>query len=157
MQCKDFEAVLEQDGLAPLPLAARSHVAECSACQNLLTDLTVLVSSAEELPAELNPPERLWVSLRAQMEAEGLIKQPVTVAAEKALWWQDLSTLVKPRVLVIAGAGLALLFAAFLTVRRSPMGPTKTNTSAPSVALVPAPVASSPGSSVPIHDPAPQA
>jgi hypothetical protein len=160
MQCKDFEAVLEQEGLAPLPLAAKSHLAQCSTCQNLFADLSVLVSAAQQLPAEMNPPQRLWVSLRAQMEREGLIKQPRAVAEEKALWWQALKTLFKPRVLVTAGAGLALAFAAFLTVHRSLTGVTKTP--APSVGQVSPPVQpnevrpSSSGSPIPVPDPAPQ-
>lgn len=159
MQCKDFEAVLEHEGLAPLPLAAKSHLAQCSTCQNLFADLSVLVSAAKQLPAEMNPPQRLWASLRAQMEEEGLIKQPVAVAEEKALWWQALTTLFKPRVLVSAGAGLALAFAAFLTVHRTPTAVTP----APSVAQVPTPVQpkevlpSSSGSPIPVPDPAPQA
>jgi hypothetical protein len=119
MQCKDFEAVLEQEGLAPLPLAARSHLAECRGCQNFLADLSVIVSSAKEFPAEIDPPERLWVSLRAQMEAEGVIKHPRFVATVKTPWWQGLSTLFKPRVLVAAGATLALALAAFLYVDKN--------------------------------------
>lgn len=159
MQCKDFEAVLEQEGLAPLPLAAKSHLAQCSTCQNLFADLSVLVSAAQQLPAEMNPPQRLWVSLRAQMEREGLIKQPRAVAEEKALWWQALKTLFKPRVLLTAGAVLALAFAAFLTVHRSLTGVTPSSP----VAQVPRPVQpngvppSSSGSPIPVPDPGPQA
>src|SRR5260370_1304244 len=33
MQCKDVEFVVEQEGLAPLPDAARAHVAACSYCR----------------------------------------------------------------------------------------------------------------------------
>jgi hypothetical protein len=140
MQCKDFEAVLEQEGLHPLPLAARSHLAECSACQNLFADLSVIVSTAKVLPAEVDPPERLWVSLRAQMEAEGLIKDSVPVPAEKAAWWQGLSTLFRPRVLAMAGAGLVLAFAAFLTVHKNPGTGTRTTLPVPvAVAQVPTP------------------
>ena len=139
MQCKDFEAVLEQEGLAPLPMAARSHLAECSSCQNLLADLSAVVFSARELPAEVDPPERLWVSLRAQMEAEGLIKQPVAVAPDKKRWWQDLSTLFKPRVLITAGAGFAIAFSAFLAIHKTSVKVTKSNSSAAVVAEIPAP------------------
>jgi ribosomal protein S15P/S13E len=140
MQCKDFEAVLEQEGLHPLPLAARSHLAECSACQNLFADLSVIVSTAKVLPAEVDPPERLWVSLRAQMEAEGLIKDSVPVPAEKAAWWQGLSTLFRPRVLAMAGAGLVLAFAAFLTVHKNPGTGTRTTLPVPvAVTQVPTP------------------
>jgi hypothetical protein len=119
MQCKDFEAVLEQQGLAPLPLAARSHLAECLACQNFLADLSAIVSFAKQIPAEIDPPQRLWVALRAQMEAEGVIKPPAPAAAEKVPWWRNLSNLLKPRVLVASGATLALALAAFLTVHKN--------------------------------------
>jgi ribosomal protein S15P/S13E len=119
MQCKDFAAVLEQEGLDPLPLAARSHLAGCSACQNLFADFSVMVSSARKLPAEVDPPERLWVSLRAQLAAEGLIKPSAPAPAEEAAWWQGLSTLFRPRVLASAGLGLALAVAAFLTIHKT--------------------------------------
>jgi len=161
MQCKDFEAVLEQEGLDALPLAARSHLAECLGCQSLFADLSVIVSSAKILPAEVEPPARLWVALRAQMTAEGLIKETVPVPVEKAGWWQGLSTLFKPRILGTVGAGLVLAFAAFLTVHRNPVA---TRPGAPtataSVAPVPAPVqqaATQPVSPAPVASaPAPQ-
>jgi ribosomal protein S15P/S13E len=154
MQCKDFEAVLEQEGLDPLPLAARSHLAECSACQNLFADFSVIVSSAKKLPAEVDPPERLWVSLRAQMAAEGLINQSAPALEEKAAWWQALPSLFRPRVLASAGVGLALAFAAFLAVHKNPANVTKTNSPTPSVARVQIPAqptaAQQPSSPAPI-------
>jgi hypothetical protein len=158
MQCKDFEAVLEQEGLDPLPLAARSHLAECSACQNLLADFSVIVSSAKNLPAEVDPPERLWVSLRARMAAEGLINQSAPALTEKAAGWRALPSLFRPRVLASAGVGLALAFAAFLAVHKNPGNVTKTNSSTPSVARVqtPAqPTAAQPPSSPAAMAPAP--
>jgi hypothetical protein len=139
MQCKDFEAVLEQEGLDPLPLAARSHLAECSACQNLFADFSVIVSSAQKLPAEVDPPERLWVSLRAQMAAEGLINQGAPSLTEKAAWWQAFPSLFRPRVLAAAGVGLTLAFAAFLAVHKHPANVTKSNSPSPSVARVQTP------------------
>jgi ribosomal protein S15P/S13E len=138
MQCKDFAAVLEQEGLDPLPLAARSHLAGCSACQNLVADFSVMVSAARKLPAEVDPPERLWVSLRAQMAAEGLIKPSAPAPAEEAAWWQGLATLFRPRVLVSAGLGLALAVAAFLTIHKTSTY-VASNSSAPQVGHVPPP------------------
>jgi hypothetical protein len=131
MQCKDFEAVLEQEGLAPLPLAARSHLAECLACQNFLADLSVITSFAKQIPAEIDPPQRLWVSLRVQMEAEGVIKPPAPAVAEKVPWWRNLSNLLKPRVLVAGGATLALALAALLTVHKNPTRPKTKEPDAP--------------------------
>jgi len=76
MQCKDVEFVLEQKGLAPLPEAARAHVAGCSHCQDFVADFATIVSVANELPAEVEPPARVWVSLRAQLELEELSRRP---------------------------------------------------------------------------------
>src|SRR5260370_208522 len=80
VQWKDVEFVGEQEGLAPLAEAARGHVASCSYCQEFVADLANIVSIANELPAEVEPPARVWVSLRAQLELEGIIKAPVIPA-----------------------------------------------------------------------------
>ena len=108
MQCKELEAVLEQEGLAPLPPAARAHLAECMACQGFVADLTTIQSLSQELPAEANPPERLWVSLRAQLTAEGVIKDEVKLASATA-WWQNVGAWFRLRTLATAAAGIVLL------------------------------------------------
>jgi len=89
MQCKDVEFVVEQEGLAPLPQDAQAHVATCSHCQDFVADFAAIVSTANELPAEIDPPARVWFSLKAQLEVEGIIKTPATVAeSERLHWWQ---------------------------------------------------------------------
>ena len=99
MQCKDVEFVVEQEGLAPLPEAARAHVAACSHCQEFVADLATIVSAANELPAEVEPPARVWVSLRAQLELEGIIKTPVVPASgERWSWWHGFDELFRSRV-----------------------------------------------------------
>src|SRR5438477_375747 len=77
MQCRDVEFAVEQEGLAPLPEAAQAHMATCSHCQEFVADLETIVSAANELPAEVEPPARVWVSLRTQLELERIIKTPV--------------------------------------------------------------------------------
>jgi hypothetical protein len=107
MQCKELEAVLEREGLSPLPVEAREHLAACTNCQDLLADLSAVVVAAKRLPAEVNPPDRLWISLRAQLEAEGIIREAqLVVAPSPASWWQGFSQLLRPRVLATVGAGL---------------------------------------------------
>jgi hypothetical protein len=108
MQCRELEAVLEQDGLTPLPPAARAHLAECMACQGLIADHTAIQSLAQELPAEANPPERLWVSLLAQLTAEGVIKEEARLAPATA-WWQSIGAWFRLRTLATAAAGIVLL------------------------------------------------
>jgi hypothetical protein len=121
MQCKQLEAVLEQEGLAPLPAAAEEHLAECAACQSFLADLSLIVEKAHELPAEVEPPQRIWLSVRAQLEAEGLIQEPAEVPAVAGVapWWQSLAELFRPRNLVAAGAAVALIFVIATQVRKS--------------------------------------
>jgi len=79
MQCKDVELVLEHEGLEPLPEEARAHMAECRDCRNYIADLTSLVDAAKKLPPEITPPDRVWISLRAQLEEEGIIRIPADV------------------------------------------------------------------------------
>lgn len=118
MQCKELEAVLEHEGLTPLPPAARAHLAECMACQGFFADLTTIQCLAQELPAEANPPERLWVSLRAQLTAEGLIKEQVELAPATP-WWQSFAAWLRPRTPATAAAGIFLLVTGvFLSQKR---------------------------------------
>jgi hypothetical protein len=107
MQCKELEAVLESEGLSPLPPEAREHLAGCSSCQDLLADLSAVVVAAKRIPAEVTPPDRVWVSIRAQLEAEGIIRDHETVVVPAAApWWQGFAGLFRPRVLATVGAGL---------------------------------------------------
>src|SRR5215467_1419491 len=99
MQCKEVEVVLEQEGWTPVPEAARAHLAECGSCQGLVEDLTAIVATAHLLPAEVEPPNRIWNSLRAQLEQEGVIKSP---AIKRESWWHGFADLFRTRVLASA-------------------------------------------------------
>jgi hypothetical protein len=121
MLCKEVEVVLEQEGWTPVPEAARAHLAECGSCQSLVEDLTAIVATAHLLPAEVEPPARLWNSLRAQLETQGIIKTP---AAERSPWWQGFADLFRSRM--IASAAVGLLIAAGIAVEvRQPSTPTE--------------------------------
>jgi hypothetical protein len=115
MQCREFTSVLEQQGLSPLPDAAQEHLAECLACQDFLADLDAIVTTASELPAEVDPPQRIWVSLRAQLEAEGLVKEPVlAVPDSSSTWLEGFRAWFTFRTLATAGVALSLTIAASL-------------------------------------------
>jgi hypothetical protein len=116
MHCKELESVLESQGLGELSKDARLHLATCGACQGLLADLNSIVSAAKSLPAEVAPPDRIWISLRAQLEAEGLIKEPVEVL-EHSSWWESFGALLKPRTFATAAAGLVVLAVAVFVTR----------------------------------------
>ena len=110
MQCKEVEAVLEQQGFVPVPEKARAHLVGCSSCQNLVADLTSIVATAHLLPAEVEPPARVWSSLRLQLEAEGIIKSTTRQA-----WWQGFSDLFRARAFALVS--VAALVAVAITVQ----------------------------------------
>jgi len=121
MQCKDVEFVVEQEGLAPLPEAARAHVATCSHCQGYVADLATIVAVAKELPDEVAPPARVWVSLQAQLELEGIIKTPVVPAqGERSSWWLGFNDLFRSRGLATATVGLLILLAGVVEWQKPP-------------------------------------
>jgi hypothetical protein len=118
MQCKDVELVLEQEGIEPLPEEARAHLAECRDCRNYISDLTSLVDAANKLPSEITPPDRVWISLRAQLEEEGIIRTPADVIpAEPASWWRSIHAFFSNRVLATAMVGIVLAAAIVFQIR----------------------------------------
>jgi hypothetical protein len=120
MQCKEVEIVLEQEGFVPVPEAARAHLAGCSSCQNFIADLTAIVATAHLLPAEVDPPARVWTSLRMQLEVEGVIR-----SVEQHSLWRGFSELFRPRVLATAAIGLLIIAAAALQFQRPTAQPTE--------------------------------
>ena len=125
MECKNLLLELEASGLEErLSTAAVAHLDQCIHCSGLVADLKAIQSASIEL-AEIEPPARVWVSLRNQMESEGLIREPaaevVGTGSRSALrpWFRP----------ALAGAYMALLLVAagMLGVRSpqfdSPDGP----------------------------------
>jgi hypothetical protein len=124
MQCRDVAQAIERDGFAPLPEAARGHVAGCAACSSLLADFESIVAAATQLPSEVEPPSRVWVALHALLEAERIIKEPqVAVPAETSRWWQGFGQLIRGRVLAISAIAVVMIFAAgyFQMTHREPL------------------------------------
>ena len=112
MQCDQFEQILEQQEYEALPKSALAHIEECEACRALTLDLNTIHDVAMELGAEgVTPPEYIWVGLRNQLEAEGIIHslQPARQIAKPG-WW---SAFQRPAV---AGAFLTLLLVAAATI-----------------------------------------
>jgi hypothetical protein len=114
MQCKEVEVVLERDGFVPVPEVARAHLSGCSSCRNLIADLTAMVATAHLLPAEVEPPARVWTSLRSQLEEEGIIHSSAPRSA-----WLSFSEFLRPRVWATAAVGLLIVAAIALQFQRS--------------------------------------
>jgi hypothetical protein len=124
MQCKDIELVLEQEGLEPLPEEARAHLAECRDCRSYVADLTSLVDAARKLPSEISPPDHVWISLRAQLLEEGIIKNPAEVPrAESAPFWGSISDFFRSRALATAMVAILIVAATVFQVRRDRTAP----------------------------------
>lgn len=118
MRCKDIEMVLDNEGLSPLPAEARDHVAGCNACRALVEDFSAILALAEELPAEVAPPARVWVSLRNQLESEGIIKTPVVaLQTTQQTWLESLKNLLRGRAVATAFVGLVIVAAAVVQIR----------------------------------------
>jgi hypothetical protein len=153
MHCKELESVLEAQGLEQLPKDARLHLATCGACQGFVADLVSIVSAAKSLPAEIAPPDRIWISLRTQLEAEGLIKEPVEIS-EHSSWWESFGAWLKPRTFATVTAAALVLAAAVYVTRVPPasrLGVAKNQpvTEAPRPAKPATPAPASPSSTVP--------
>ena len=124
MQCRDVAQAIERDGFAPLPEAARGHVAGCAACSSLVADFENIVAAATQLPPEVEPHSRVWVALRAQLEAEKIIKEPeAAIPAETFPWWHGFSHLMRGRVMAVSAVVVVLIFAAgyFRVTHREPL------------------------------------
>jgi hypothetical protein len=120
MQCVEFELMLEQDADGSWPAEATAHLEGCPECHLLWDDLLTIRKAGQELGADApEVPAYLWAGLRAQMEAEGLIRD--TAAPGWLAGWFSRT----PR-LVLAGAYMAVLLAAVGLVSyrsdRKPLG-----------------------------------
>jgi hypothetical protein len=98
--------------LAPLSAAARQHLSECHACKHFFDDLTSIVALAHQLPAELEPPAHIWISIRKQLVHDGTIRE---FSSERtAPWWQSLAELFQNRSLATAAVAMVMIVVAFL-------------------------------------------
>jgi hypothetical protein len=123
MQCKDFEHLIEESGLVQLPDAAQAHAAECSSCTALVEDFSAILQAAKQIPADAEPPARVWVALQAQLEAEGIIRQPkIVIPAETPAWWKSFGTLIRGRMWATAAVAALVLVAGVYQMRQRPAG-----------------------------------
>jgi len=107
MKCADVQRVLpeviedQQDG------ELEAHLKSCPACSELVSDLKLISSEAQQLSACDEPAPRVWVRISAQLRAEGLIREPEALTSAPAskprrgwsAWW-----LVPVAAALLAGA-----------------------------------------------------
>jgi hypothetical protein len=110
MQCHELEQYLEQQAGDPLPEAAAAHLNACGPCRALVADLEAIEAAAGQFSAEeAEPPERVWMALREQLESEGLIRSTVKVGWLPG-WF---GVMLRP---ALAGVYLAVLLTAAVLV-----------------------------------------
>jgi anti-sigma factor RsiW len=96
--------------------AAQAHVSGCPRCRVMIEELSAIQTAAHRWgDAEPEPPAHVWTSVRAQLEAEGLIHD------RQQGWLGRLREFFRPLPrTAFAGAYLAMLIIAAL-VLRAPM------------------------------------
>ena len=125
MSCHELERFLEREPDGPLPQALAVHVTGCADCEELEADFRLIGAAALELAQEeVAPPDWLWTRIRAELEAEGRIREPEVEDVERepvrAEWW---TAFQRP---AFAGAvlGVCLVVAGLLGVSSVTIAPT---------------------------------
>lgn len=111
MGCNEFFDRLEQWMEGDHPSDLQAHVQGCAECRSLIDDLSTIQHAAPSLAAaDTAPPARVWISLRAQLEREGLIHGERSAWTEKLRAWLGGVFGAVPRP-ALAGAYLVALIA----------------------------------------------
>jgi len=76
MECREFEQQSDRWMDGERSPEALTHLEGCPACRLLLEDLEAIRAVAPHLYDDATPPPHLWRSVRAQLQAEGLIREP---------------------------------------------------------------------------------
>jgi hypothetical protein len=109
--CNEFLNQLERWMEGERPAETQAHVRSCPRCRELVNDLDSIRETAHSLDiADANPPERIWISLRAQLEQEGVIREESRDWTEALKNWFDGVFSAVPRP-ALAGAYLVALIA----------------------------------------------
>ena len=106
--CNDFRNHLEAWMEGERPADAQAHLRACPHCRAMVEDLDAIHALALDWNSEeAEPPARLWSSLRAQLEQEGLIRD------QRPGWLERLRGAFTPFPRpALAGAYLAALIVA---------------------------------------------
>lgn len=107
MVCSEFLDHLESWLEGERSLEAQAHLRGCPPCRNVVDDMGLIQTAARDWAASVpEPPSRIWNSLHAQLQREGLIRRP---ANTWRAWMAGFASSV-PRP-ALAGAYLAALVA----------------------------------------------
>jgi hypothetical protein len=107
MKCADVQRILPEVIEDQQDSELEAHLKSCPACSELVSDLKLIASEAQQLSACDEPAPRVWVRIAAQLRAEGIIREPEAATAAPAAtprrgwsaWW-----LVPVAAALLAGA-----------------------------------------------------
>jgi hypothetical protein len=110
MNCREFQRVLPELMEGGGNAEQEGHVACCSPCSNLVSDLKAISSAARLLQGSEEPSPRVWNSLEIALRQEGLIRQPPpssrSISAPSRRW--RLAWLAPAAAAVVIISGLIL-------------------------------------------------
>lgn len=115
--CSEFLNQLQQWIEGDRSANAQSHLRTCPECRNIVKDLDWIHEAARSMGRlEPAPPDRIWSSLRVQLEQEGLIRTEPRGRTHALAGWFDGIFSPVPRLalagaylLAIVGIGAALV------------------------------------------------
>ena len=119
MQCRDLEKLIETEGFSTLSAAAQGHLTGCAGCSALIADFERIAAVAHQIPAEVEPPHHVWVALRAQLEAEKIIREPLPPFAARTAWWQGFGQMFRMRTLATAAIAILVFAVGYTHIRRT--------------------------------------
>src|SRR5271170_6795938 len=83
--CREVLAHLEPWMEGERPLDLQAYLRTCAHCSSVVNDLESIHTEASSWSAaEQDAPERVWTSLRAQLEQEGLIRDAIPAHEDAA-------------------------------------------------------------------------
>jgi hypothetical protein len=75
MEHKETQGATNGNGCSSVLQGAGARFGGRSRRPSFAADLRSIVSAAHKLPAEVAPPARVWISLHAQLEKEGILSR----------------------------------------------------------------------------------
>jgi hypothetical protein len=113
MECQEFDRHAAEWLEGARTPEVSNHLRTCKSCSTRAADLELIVAASSSLP-ELDPPERIWTSIRVQLEAEGLLHTRKSLAERLREFFP-----ARPRT-ALATAMISALATVLLFVPESP-------------------------------------
>lgn len=134
MNCEEFEREWQElDNASLFSPAMEDHRSGCAPCAARVRDVNLIRWEARQLVETEEPPDRLWLSIRQQLNRESLIREP----GERS-WLADVTTFGwLPRLpMGLAYASVFLLALVGVDSLRDRMTPAPATAPLPSTAMI---------------------